>query len=258
MIVVSDTSPLTALLTGGGADPFDPTLRRSRHPRSGAPRIVARSAGLPAWAGAAACRTRRKPEICPARGRGRSRGHRAGFGTHADRLLIDERKGRKLAIQEGVAVIGLLGVVLLARRKVLIPSARTLVERLDREAGMYLRRTLETPHSKRLASDSFRTLCSSRPVLPSAGLRSVELTRLKPGGRQSLLTSAATVASAQALEPSRPFARFTDRLPCSHPLPPVVGRGTPVRAASSWRMIENSPAFQRWVRGQRATSPEDG
>lgn len=57
---------------------------------------------------------------------------------HADRLLIDERKGRKLAIQEGVAMIGLLGVVLLAKRKMLIPSARTLIERLHREAGMYL------------------------------------------------------------------------------------------------------------------------
>jgi len=57
---------------------------------------------------------------------------------HADRLLIDERKGRKLAVQKGVAVIGLLGVVLLAKRKALIPSARNLLQRLDREAGMYL------------------------------------------------------------------------------------------------------------------------
>jgi predicted nucleic acid-binding protein len=35
-------------------------------------------------------------------------------------------------------VIGVLGVVLLAKRKQLIPSARLLLERLDREAGMYL------------------------------------------------------------------------------------------------------------------------
>jgi uncharacterized protein len=57
---------------------------------------------------------------------------------HADRLLMDERKGRKLAVQEGISVIGLLGVVLLAKRKGLIPSARTLLQRLDQEAGMYL------------------------------------------------------------------------------------------------------------------------
>src|SRR5438045_8526961 len=57
---------------------------------------------------------------------------------HADRLLIDERKGRQLAIQEGIAVIGLLGVVLLAKRRQLVSSARALLQRLEREAGMYL------------------------------------------------------------------------------------------------------------------------
>jgi predicted nucleic acid-binding protein len=57
---------------------------------------------------------------------------------HADRPLIDERKGRRLAMQEGVPVIGLLGVVLLAKRQQMIPSARSLLERLDQEAGMYL------------------------------------------------------------------------------------------------------------------------
>ncbi len=53
-----------------------------------------------------------------------------------DRLLIDERKGRRLAAQEGV--IGLLGVVLLARRNQIIPSARALLQRLQQEAVMYL------------------------------------------------------------------------------------------------------------------------
>ena len=56
----------------------------------------------------------------------------------AERLLIDERKGRRLAVAEGVAVIGLLGVVLLAKRRQLISSARVLLQRLENEAGMYL------------------------------------------------------------------------------------------------------------------------
>jgi len=37
-----------------------------------------------------------------------------------------------------VPVVGLLGVVLLARRAKLISSARELLEALDREAGIYL------------------------------------------------------------------------------------------------------------------------
>lgn len=56
----------------------------------------------------------------------------------ADLLLIDERKGRRLAAEEGVPVIGLLGVVLLAKRRGLIPSARALMEALRTEAGAYL------------------------------------------------------------------------------------------------------------------------
>lgn len=56
----------------------------------------------------------------------------------ADRLLIDERKGRRLAVAEGVPVIGLLGVVLLAKQTQLIPSARATLLRLEQEAGMYL------------------------------------------------------------------------------------------------------------------------
>jgi hypothetical protein len=56
----------------------------------------------------------------------------------ADHLLIDERKGRRLAQQQGVPVVGLLGVVLMAKRAGFIPSARSLLNRLDQEAGMYL------------------------------------------------------------------------------------------------------------------------
>jgi len=52
---------------------------------------------------------------------------------HADRPLIDERKGRKLAAAEGVAVIGLLGVVLLAKRRQIISSTRALLQRLENE-----------------------------------------------------------------------------------------------------------------------------
>jgi predicted nucleic acid-binding protein len=53
-------------------------------------------------------------------------------------LLIDERKGRRLAVQEGVPVIGLVGMVLLAKKKGLIASAGAMLDRLQEEAGMYL------------------------------------------------------------------------------------------------------------------------
>jgi predicted nucleic acid-binding protein len=60
----------------------------------------------------------------------------------ADRLLIDERKGRKLAMVEGVQVIGVLGVLLLAKKKGLLLSLRELMEELKKEAGFYLAEAL--------------------------------------------------------------------------------------------------------------------
>lgn len=60
----------------------------------------------------------------------------------ADLLLIDQRKGRRLAVKEGVPVIGLLGVVLLAKRRGLVPSARRLMETLRHDAGIYLAKDL--------------------------------------------------------------------------------------------------------------------
>jgi predicted nucleic acid-binding protein len=46
--------------------------------------------------------------------------------------------------------IGLLGIVLLARRRKLIPSARVLLDRLEQEAGVYL--------SERLKDEALKTV----------------------------------------------------------------------------------------------------
>jgi len=62
---------------------------------------------------------------------------------HADHLLIDERKGRRLAQTRGVPIVGLLGVILIAKRAQVIPSARSLLFRLEQEAGMYLDQDLK-------------------------------------------------------------------------------------------------------------------
>jgi hypothetical protein len=63
--------------------------------------------------------------------------------VNADWLLIDERKGRKLAREAGLPVIGLLGVVLLARRNSLIPSAREGTGK--RTVGVNPARSTQTP-----------------------------------------------------------------------------------------------------------------
>jgi predicted nucleic acid-binding protein len=56
----------------------------------------------------------------------------------ANWLLIDEREGRRLAKEAAVPVLGLVGVILIAKRAGLIPSARNLLGELERDAGIYL------------------------------------------------------------------------------------------------------------------------
>lgn len=55
-------------------------------------------------------------------------------GTSA---IIDDLAARRCAAAHGIAVRGTLGLVLIARRRGAIPSARQVIEEL-RDAGMYL------------------------------------------------------------------------------------------------------------------------
>jgi uncharacterized protein len=49
----------------------------------------------------------------------------------ADALLIDERIGRAVALREGVPIIGLVGVLIAAKRSALIPSLANLLDELE-------------------------------------------------------------------------------------------------------------------------------
>jgi len=49
----------------------------------------------------------------------------------ADLLLMDEAEGRRVALREGVSIIGLLGVLVQAKRSGLILSVRELTAKLE-------------------------------------------------------------------------------------------------------------------------------
>lgn len=58
--------------------------------------------------------------------------------ANAQLLLIDERRGRLVALRLGLATTGLMGVLLLARKKGLIESIRPLLDDLRRVAGFWI------------------------------------------------------------------------------------------------------------------------
>ena len=139
MIVVSDTSPLTALLRIGAADLLPKLFSVVVIPEAVKRELQRTHADLPSWLRVEPVRhselVHRYLQTVDV---GEAEAIALATELHADRLLIDERKGRRLAAEEGVPVIGLLGVTLLAKRRALIPSARVFLDRLDKEAGIYL------------------------------------------------------------------------------------------------------------------------
>ena len=61
----------------------------------------------------------------------------------ADDVLIDEAVGRRVAIREGVHVIGLIGVLLEARRRGLIPSLNDVLLELETKARFFISENLK-------------------------------------------------------------------------------------------------------------------
>src|SRR5205814_2263592 len=55
----------------------------------------------------------------------------------ADAILMDEALGRRLAEQLGLRVVGILGVLVQARRHGLVPKVRDVLDQLDKEASFW-------------------------------------------------------------------------------------------------------------------------
>jgi len=139
MIVVSDTSPITALLTIGQAELLHGMFGDVVIPPAVHRELLRGHLALPDWLRVVEIRdlTHLQPflELLDA---GEAEAIALAAEIHADMLLIDERKGRRVARAEGIHVIGLLGVVLLAKQRGLIESAGEVLQKLTRKAGVYL------------------------------------------------------------------------------------------------------------------------
>ena len=139
MIVVSDTSAITALLQIGQVELLSALYGDVFIPEAVRDELTATYKKLPAFirvvpiADSAYC-ARLLKELHA----GEAEAIVLAKEIKADNLLMDELDGRRVATREGVHVIGLLGVIIEAKLRGLIPSAVKISERLEREAHFHV------------------------------------------------------------------------------------------------------------------------
>ena len=139
MIVVSDTSPVTALLSIGREQILQDLFTEVIIPLAVQNELLRSHPRLPEWI---RCEAIKNLEYASLLATGLDVGEAESIVLakefNADWLLIDERKGRAVAAKEGVSVIGLLGVLALAKKRLILPAVRPILDKLQHDAGMYL------------------------------------------------------------------------------------------------------------------------
>ncbi|MDZ4403101.1 DUF3368 domain-containing protein [Prosthecobacter sp.] len=139
MIVVSDTTAISNLLTIGRTDLLITLFERVIIPPAVWTELLAFHPEVPDWLEVVTVsqgqRVRDYQRLVHA---GEAEAIALALEVHPDWLLIDDSDGRRLAKQEGTPVIGLMGVLLLAKEQGLLPSVKPLIDALESLAGFYL------------------------------------------------------------------------------------------------------------------------
>ncbi len=136
MIVVSDTSALTALIQVGRLEVLARLYREIYIPQAVRDELLQTHPVLPEFVRVR--QTQRKIEVqrlCAEVDLGEAEAIILAKELSADYLLIDETLGRQVAVREGVKVIGLLGVLLEGKECGYVSSIREVTAELETIAG---------------------------------------------------------------------------------------------------------------------------
>lgn len=149
MIVVSDTSPIVNLAAVGLLDLLPALFGRILVPPSVYQEIVVQGAGLPGsheiqhaqWVEVLACSDQQLLDDIKAEKdihAGEAEAICLAIELQADALLLDDAAGRALARAHHLAFIGVLGILLKAKQKGLVPRVSPIMVRLQSEVGFYI------------------------------------------------------------------------------------------------------------------------
>ena len=139
MIVVSDTTAVSNLLTVGWADLLVSLFQRVLIPPAVWAELLAFLSDLPDWLEVVTVTDSSRvlafqKQVHP----GEAEAIALALEVKPDWLLIDDADGRKLAKSEGAPVVGLMGVLLMAKRDDFLTEVKPLMTSLASQAGFYL------------------------------------------------------------------------------------------------------------------------
>jgi uncharacterized protein len=152
VIVVSDTSPLVYLAAVGQAELLSKLYGRVVAPMTVRTEIAAGIAAMPANRVLLECQWL---EFQPARNvghvaqlaaevdEGEAEAIELALELKADLVLMDDQEGRAVAQREGLRVVGLLGVLVDAKRAGHLGLVRPVLEKLNAETNFRLTPTLQ-------------------------------------------------------------------------------------------------------------------
>ncbi len=131
MVIISDTSPLTALLLVGRGDLLISLFDRVVIPPAVERELLCAHAALPQWLEVTA--PQRIPTSILEGGldAGETEAIALALELHPDALLMDERLGRRLAQRHGLPVTGLLGLLVLAKNTGRISAVGPVIRELQ-------------------------------------------------------------------------------------------------------------------------------
>ena len=133
MVIISDTSPLTALLLAGRVELLTCLFDRVVIPPAVEKELLCAHATLPSWIEVSAPQQIPPSILDGGLDAGETEAIALALELHPDTLLMDERLGRRLAQRHGLAVTGLLGLLVLAKNSGLIIAVVPLIRELQDE-----------------------------------------------------------------------------------------------------------------------------
>ena len=137
MVVISDTSPITALLLADQAELLRGLFTRVVIPPAVQRELLCAHTQLPPWIEVIS--PRHIPASITEGGldAGETEAIALALELHPDTLLIDERLGRRLAMKHVLPVTGLLGLLVLAKQHGLVEKVVPVIQELQTKGNCW-------------------------------------------------------------------------------------------------------------------------